>query len=153
MSKELCKASTITNVFSTRVRVLKKIMVTPVFSPSTISGVTTTIHQISSSLFKSEYTVAGRGDSEDISLPNLHWEMPGRLHSIVLPLDQGFPNRNFVTGEVSGYAQIYFPAYSNSLCQTYDYIGLIRECQLGRSQGDAGEILGRFLGGSWEIGS
>ena len=79
--------------------------------------------------------------------------MPGRLHSIVLPLDQGFPNRNFIIGEVFGYAQIYFPAYFNSLCQTYDYIGLIRQFQLGRLQGDAGEILGGLLGDSWEIGS
>ena len=97
------------------------------------------------------YTIAWRGDSEDISLPNLRWEMPGRLHSMVVPLGQGFPNRNFVIGEVFGSAQIYFPAHFNSLCRTYDYIGFIREFQLGRLKGDAGEILGRLLGDSWEI--
>ena len=60
------------------------------------------------------YTVAGRGDSEDISLSNLRSEMPGRLHSIVLPLVRGFRNRNVVIGEVFDYAQIYFPAYFNT---------------------------------------
>ena len=43
-----------------------------------------------------DYTVVGRGDSEGTSLPDLHWEMPGRFGSIVLPLDQGFQIQNLI---------------------------------------------------------
>ena len=79
--------------------------------------------------------------------------MPGRFDSIVLPLDQGFRNQNHIIMVVFCYVPIYFPVYFNSLCWDSNCMGLIREFQLGRLQGDAGEIRGRLLGDSWEIGS
>ena len=42
------------------------------------------------------YVVAGRGDSEGISLSNLRWKTPGRFHCNVLPLDLRFPKQTIV---------------------------------------------------------
>ena len=56
-----------------------------------------------------EYTVAGRGDSDGFSLPDARWEMSGRFDCIVLPLDTEFPNQHFVRRAGLCHAQIHSP--------------------------------------------
>ena len=57
---------------------------------------------------RSDYTVAGRGDSEGIFIPDRLWEMYGIFDCIVVRLDLEFLNQQLVGRVGLCHAQIYF---------------------------------------------